>query len=345
MPMRLKSDLYKKEQEDVREKIISILDLKNKNTYTLYELDKNEEIQNKKIVGIDSRATPSRQSFSRSVASDFTDTPEEVVEEGAAPLSTGRDIRQAVREDDTDELEWLLQEYGDVKGAGTKTLVINDRGKGHLQTAVWIAAKLGRYDCLKLLIQYGCDLNIPDKFKETPIYIAARYGLTDIMRLLLENSADVSLTESRGEEPTHVATFYNHIECVKLLLDHGANVNKLDKDGRTPIYVAAYHGNLEILQMLIERGGDVNKPRNSGRTPVYVAVAEGNLECLKYLVSKGGDVNIPEKAGRTPLNTATDESIKRYLRSQGAVWRLSDNTKGKDTSKDAVKGKDNIKRK
>ena len=46
MPMRLKSDLYKKEQEEVIEKIISILDLKNKNTYTLYELDKNEEIQN-----------------------------------------------------------------------------------------------------------------------------------------------------------------------------------------------------------------------------------------------------------------------------------------------------------
>ena len=47
MPMRLKSKLYKKEQEEVMEKIISILDLKNKKTYTLYELDKNEEIQNK----------------------------------------------------------------------------------------------------------------------------------------------------------------------------------------------------------------------------------------------------------------------------------------------------------
>jgi hypothetical protein len=46
MPMRLKSELYKKEQE-VIEKIIFILDLQNKNTYTLYELDKNEEIQNK----------------------------------------------------------------------------------------------------------------------------------------------------------------------------------------------------------------------------------------------------------------------------------------------------------
>ena len=47
MPMRLKSELYKQEQEYVIEKIISILDLQNKNTYTLYELDKNEEIQNK----------------------------------------------------------------------------------------------------------------------------------------------------------------------------------------------------------------------------------------------------------------------------------------------------------
>ena len=45
--MRLKSELYKKEQEEIVDKIISILDLENKTEYTLYELDKNEEIQNK----------------------------------------------------------------------------------------------------------------------------------------------------------------------------------------------------------------------------------------------------------------------------------------------------------
>ena len=43
--MRLKSELYKKEQEEIVDKIISILDLENKTEYTLYELDKNEEIQ------------------------------------------------------------------------------------------------------------------------------------------------------------------------------------------------------------------------------------------------------------------------------------------------------------
>ena len=45
--MRLKSELYKKEQEEIVDKIITILDLENKTEYTLYELDKNEEIQKK----------------------------------------------------------------------------------------------------------------------------------------------------------------------------------------------------------------------------------------------------------------------------------------------------------
>ena len=45
--MRLKSELYKKEQEDIVDKIVKILDLENKTEYTLYELDKNEEIQKK----------------------------------------------------------------------------------------------------------------------------------------------------------------------------------------------------------------------------------------------------------------------------------------------------------
>ena len=45
--MRLKSELYKKEQEEIVDKIITILDLENKTEYTLYELDENEEIQKK----------------------------------------------------------------------------------------------------------------------------------------------------------------------------------------------------------------------------------------------------------------------------------------------------------
>ena len=45
--MRLKSELYAKEQQDIIKKIVTILDLENKKTYTLFELDNNREIQEK----------------------------------------------------------------------------------------------------------------------------------------------------------------------------------------------------------------------------------------------------------------------------------------------------------
>jgi len=48
--MRLKSELYAKEQEEIVNKIVNILDLNNKKIYTLYELDNNKEIQEKIMV-------------------------------------------------------------------------------------------------------------------------------------------------------------------------------------------------------------------------------------------------------------------------------------------------------
>lgn len=43
--MKLKSELYEKEQEELSSKIISILELDSENSTTLYELDNNEEKQ------------------------------------------------------------------------------------------------------------------------------------------------------------------------------------------------------------------------------------------------------------------------------------------------------------
>ena len=43
--MRLKSELYKNEQNEILEKIITIMDLDEENSITLYELDTNKEKQ------------------------------------------------------------------------------------------------------------------------------------------------------------------------------------------------------------------------------------------------------------------------------------------------------------
>lgn len=45
--MKLKSELYKKEQEDLADQIIEILELGEDNSTTLYELDQDKEKQEK----------------------------------------------------------------------------------------------------------------------------------------------------------------------------------------------------------------------------------------------------------------------------------------------------------
>tara|TARA_B110000285_G_scaffold221980_1_gene275601 strand:- start:1669 stop:1803 length:135 start_codon:yes stop_codon:yes gene_type:complete len=44
--MRLKSELYKKEQNEILEKIIIIMNLDDENSITLHELDINKEKEN-----------------------------------------------------------------------------------------------------------------------------------------------------------------------------------------------------------------------------------------------------------------------------------------------------------
>ena len=48
--MRLKEELYKKEQDEILQKIINIINLDKENSITLYELDNDIEKQNKIVV-------------------------------------------------------------------------------------------------------------------------------------------------------------------------------------------------------------------------------------------------------------------------------------------------------
>ena len=44
---RVKSELYKQEQEEIVNKLLTILDLEHNNPFILYHLDNNKELQQK----------------------------------------------------------------------------------------------------------------------------------------------------------------------------------------------------------------------------------------------------------------------------------------------------------
>ncbi|TVY53886.1 Exocyst complex component SEC3 [Lachnellula cervina] len=75
------------------------------------------------------------------------------------------------------------------------------------------------------------DLHETDSGLHTPLHIASMKGHTDIVRLLLNYGSNVNSADRSKDTPLHDAIRYGHIEIVKLLLDAGANPYNLNSRG------------------------------------------------------------------------------------------------------------------
>jgi uncharacterized protein len=120
----------------------------------------------------------------------------------------------------------------------------------------------------------------------TPLLRAARSGDTPSMKLLLEHGALVDLPQVAGATPLMVAVglgansidtrgkFRTELDAVasaQALLDAGADVNARDANGRTALHAAAALGYNDVVRLLVERGADVAAKDAEGSTPVDAA--------------------------------------------------------------------------
>lgn len=111
------------------------------------------------------------------------------------------------------------------------------------------------------LIKEGAPLNYYKK--STPLHHAVKNGDLELVKLLLEYGADVNLTITNGITPLHRAVSCQHIEIVKYLIQNNADVNAETIDYWIPLHSACSNGNLEIIDYLIQNGGDIGAASSS----------------------------------------------------------------------------------
>jgi ankyrin repeat protein len=115
------------------------------------------------------------------------------------------------------------------------------------------AAKALDAPAIKLLLEHGALVNLPNNRGITPTMAAAGVGSVDAdtrgvyttpdvqqrslasLALLLAGGGEINATEARGQTPLHGAAFWGWNDVVQFLVDHGANVNATDRQGKTPI--------------------------------------------------------------------------------------------------------------
>jgi HAD superfamily hydrolase (TIGR01549 family) len=68
----------------------------------------------------------------------------------------------------------------------------------------------------------------------TALCRAARLGHVGVLKLLIQAGADMDIPNLKLQYPLHFAAYKQNEECVKLLLEAGVNTNSLDRKGRVP---------------------------------------------------------------------------------------------------------------
>jgi ankyrin repeat protein len=165
----------------------------------------------------------------------------------------------------------------------------------------------------------------------TPLLYAARENCRACVKVLLEHGADIDLPDPDGVSPLHVAVMNANWDLAKDLIDAGADVDQWDIFGMAPLFTTVgnrsrYDGGrasidppnittgLDIVKLLLERGADPNmqlffRPANvrgatnlRGSTPLIRAANLNDMEVVKLLLEHGADATIYQADRQTPIH-------------------------------------------
>lgn len=132
-----------------------------------------------------------------------------------------------------------------------------------------------RYEIVKLLIEYGVNVNEKNMFGEIPLYCVCRNGDTEVAKILLDNGAFVN-EYCYTQSALHIACLYGRVDVVVLLLNYGANIYGKNHNGSTPLMIAQNNKYYNIINIL-------KKERNKR---IYVMSLIINSDVLKHCIMK-----------------------------------------------------------
>jgi len=227
-----------------------------------------------------------------------------------------------------------------------------------LDSLILEAVKYGNddsIDIVKLLIEYGADVNTDDSYGNYLLMFA--HHNINIFKLLLENGADINQNGRHGS----VLTDYIYengdslsFEHIKFLIDSGADVNfqeEANVTDETPLIQAISSGGskrLELIKFLLDNGANNFEASREGdgykaiHVAFYIHRENEVYQIVKLLVDAGANVNAPTSEydyeiddlhRDTPLTLAIKNeyiSVVNFLLENGADIYIK-NYQGKDS--------------
>ncbi|KAH9884713.1 hypothetical protein F4778DRAFT_762362, partial [Xylariomycetidae sp. FL2044] len=163
--------------------------------------------------------------------------------------------------------------------------------KGHTPLAVALVYRA--LECADVLLEAGCDINIPDNAGYTAIWYIHHSngsGGTNMLRRLLDMGASVSTRNKHGYSMTHLLALdvLNEEQAEQrlgILLSHGGRtmLDAKDKYGYAPLHVALGKKNHVMVKLLIAEGAQCGGVFNDGHSVLNFAAQWGTVQTMGLL--------------------------------------------------------------
>ena len=180
-------------------------------------------------------------------------------------------------------------------GAGAD---VNIRCQSQRKTIMKATHKKDKYKYVEEFIRTEANVNARSNRSNqgnTALYVAASKGHYQCMMSLIQAGADVNVSHAGGVTPLMRVALKGHDKNVEELIKMGANVNASDGNGITALMNAAESGSYICLNELIEAGADVNASTSLGTTALLFLSSEQNRtnsdKCVEALIEAGANVN------------------------------------------------------
>ena len=153
-----------------------------------------------------------------------------------------------------------------------------------------------------------------------PLSVAAKDGRLDVVKLLVELGESPNAADADGFTPLMMALHWNHPDVADFLLDVGAVPT-----GESPLWgsalrIAVREGRRAIINHLLRSGAKLNVAEAwSGNTALHEAVMYRNYEAIETLITGGVDVKALNKDGKTPGELAPMDECAIHLFRGGLI--------------------------
>jgi ankyrin repeat protein len=162
---------------------------------------------------------------------------------------------------------------------------------GRQRTPLLLAVTGDQLDVARLLVALGADPDALDDRHDTPWLVTGVTGSVPMLEILLPYGPDLTIRNRFGGVSVIPASERGHVEYVRRVVQTGIDVNHVNDPGWTALLEAVVYGDgsaryQEIVQILLAAGADPEIRDANGRTALDHAEARGQREVAEML--RGG---------------------------------------------------------